>query len=238
MAGEKMDLLESEKIELADAIIENYFMQNFGSMSKSDLETLLFSQYFDHYIRNKAIPTDYQLSKELGITQARIRALKERKELKYPYMKNQWKNYFADAIKNAKYIESDHHIKMVIQDVNVLNEVRNHLESKGWFDEYSLNKKLLNIPLKCFVDIIVEDEEFSVLLTKESKKKLEKIQKSLGYNDNSVDSFLKDFTKDGLKSFLMSASREIIPEVLKLLPFGGIAGNAVEFLINVIKDIS
>lgn len=230
-----MEFTLEEKIALFERINENYFKKNFGSMSKTDLETLLFSEYFNHYLANKIVPTDYQLSKELGITQNRIRTLKERKELKYPYLLSDedWKKYFIDSAQNLKYDETDHRIKMIVRDVNVLIEVRNHLEEKGYFDDYSLNKKLLCLPLDTFIDVFIEDDAFEQLKADSLEKYLNSTQTN---NDSSLSNFAKDFTKDGLKAFLMSASREMVLDVLKLLPFGGTAKTVIDFLMRAIKN--
>ena len=115
-------------------------------------------EYIEHCIRNNIPYDDYTLSKQLGITQSRIRSLKERKELKYPHEGFEWKTVFAESIKNAKYDENDHYIKVIIQDINVMSEIRHYIEEKGWYDECSLNKKLLRIPFDCFLEICSEDE--------------------------------------------------------------------------------
>jgi len=229
-----MSFSPEEKIAFFDKIEQHYFMRNFGSMTKTDLETLLFSEYIEHRIKNNLPFDDYSLSKELGITQSRIRALKERKELKYPYENFTWQIAFAESVNNAKVDPNDHYVKMIIQDINVMNEVRNFIEVNGWYDECSLNKKLLRIPLDCFVEICYKNEEFNEVFSDDTKKSIRKISKA---EDTSVQSFLKDFSKDGLKSFLMSASKEVISEVLRLLPFGGIAKTAFDFLLKSIEGI-
>ena len=61
------------------------------------------------------------------ITQSRVRTLKERKELKYPCKGFDWRTSFSDSVKNAKYDEADHYVKILIQDVNVLNEARHFI---------------------------------------------------------------------------------------------------------------
>ena len=229
-----MSFSSKEKIAIFDKIEQHYFKRNFGSMTKTDFETLLFSEYIEHRINNHLPFDDYSLSKELGITQARIRALKERKELKYPYENFTWKIAFAESVKNAKVDPKDHYVKMIIQDINVMNEVRNFIEVNGWYDECSLNKKLLRIPFDCFVEICYKNEEFNEVFSDDTKKKIKAISKA---EDSSVQSFLKDFSKDGLKSFLMSASKEVVSEVLKLLPFGGVAKTAFDFLLKSIDGI-
>ena len=223
-----------EKIRIFNKIEQHYFIRNFGSMTKSDFETLLFSEYIEHRIRNNLPFDDYSLSKELGITQSRIRVLKERKELKYPYKDFTWQNAFAESVKNAKFDPNDHYVKMIIQDINVMNEIRNFIEINGWYDECSLNKKLLRIPLDCFVEIFYNSDVFDDVFSEETKKTIQKISKA---EDSAVQTFLKDFSKDGLKSFLMSASKEAISEVIKLLPFGGISKIAFDLLLKSIEGI-
>ena len=229
-----MGFTPEEKIKIFNKIEQHYFARNFGSMTKSDFETLLFSEYIEHCIKSKLPFDDYSLSKELGITQSRIRALKERKELKYPYEDFTWQNAFAESVKNAKYDSNDHYVKMIIQDINVMNEVRNFIEINGWYDECSLNKKLLRIPLDCFVEICYSSNMFDSVFSKETRKNINKISKA---GDTAVQSFLKDFSKEGLQAFLMSASKEVICEVLKLLPFGGFAKTAFDFLLKSIERI-
>ena len=76
-----MEFTSEEKNALFDKIAAMYFNKNFGSTQKADFETLLFSEYIEHCLRFKLPFDDYTISKELGITQSRVRSLKERKEL-------------------------------------------------------------------------------------------------------------------------------------------------------------
>lgn len=226
-----MNFSDNEKQSCFDKISELYFRQNFGSTSKADFEVLLFSEYIEHCISAGEPYDDYTLSKQLGITQSRIRSLKERKELKYPHTGFDWKASFAESVKNAKYDESDHYVKIIVQDINVLNEVRHFIEEKGWYDECSLNKKLLRLPLDCFTEICADDSSLADTFSTEAKKKISAIAKS----DSNIQCFLSDFTKDGLKEFLMKASKQAILSVIQLLPFGGLAKTAFEFLEKTIK---
>lgn len=227
-----MGFSPEEKIEIFDKIEQHYFVRNFGSMTKADFEIFLFSEYIEHRIRNQLPFDDYTLSKELGITQSRVRTLKERKELKYPYKDFIWQNAFAEAVKNAKVDPQDHYVKMIIQDVNVMNEVRNFIEVNGWYDECSLNKKLLRIPLDCFVEICYNSEAFDHVFSEETYQIIKGIVKT---EDPEVQTFLGNFSKDGFKDFLMSASKEIISEMLTLLPFGGIAKIIFDSLLKAIE---
>lgn len=227
---------DKDKIAIFDKIEKQYFHKNFGSMSKSDFETLLFAEYIECCIKNGAKFDDYTLSKELGITQSRIRSLKERKELKYPHNTDAtwWRKYLVEDVKNAKYDEQDHYVKFIIQDVNVMSEVRHYIETVGWYDEASLNRKLLRIPLDCFTELFVEKESMSNLFTSEVKKTIQKISKDHP-KESSIEKFVKEFNRDGLQAFLMSATKEAIGLVIDSLPFGGIAKIAFGYLGNTIR---
>ena len=47
------EFTSSEQKQLYEKIRDLYFKQNFGSTSKTDLETLLFSEYIEHRITAK-----------------------------------------------------------------------------------------------------------------------------------------------------------------------------------------
>lgn len=231
-----MEFTEKEKISLFDKIEELYFRRNFGSVSKADFETLLFSEFIECCINHNEPFDDYSLSKALGITQTRIRSLKERKGLKYPLNEddpNWWKKPFAEAVKNAKYDEKDHCVKFIIQDVNVMNEARHYIEESGWYDECSLNRKLLRIPLDCFTDICIDENEINELFSEKERKTINKIAQE----NSEITAFAEEFSKEGLKSFLMSASKKSIGLVLQSLPFGGIASIAFKSLAEIIMKM-
>lgn len=225
-------LSKEEKIALADKISDLYFNHNFGTLSKSELEILLFSEYLDHLIMNGMDYDDYSISRSLCITQQRVRSLKAKKELKYPYVHDRWKELFIQDIKNAKLSEDEHHIKFLVQDINVLIEARHYVEENGWYDDYSLNNKLLNLPLLCFVDLFCDEEDYSKILSDDIKRKVSAVKQ----NDLPINKFLGNFTKDGLKSFLMSATKETLCLVLDCIPFCGTAKVVFEELHRIIQN--
>lgn len=227
-----MEFTDIQKCDIFDKINASYFQKNFGTMTKSDLETLLFSEYIEKCIINEQAYDDYTLSKELGITQSRIRTLKERKELKYPHEGFDWRQAFVQAVQNAKYDQKDHLVKMIIEDINVMQEIRHFIETKGWYDECSLNKKLLRIPLDCFIEIVLGEDNLNEVFSEDTKRQI----KNIARENNGVSAFINEFSKEGLKKFLMTASKEVLAEVLKTLSFGGIADKAINHLLKIISD--
>lgn len=68
---------EAVKAEAFDKIAELFYNCNFGSTSKADIETLMFSIFIERILKedgpeNFKSYSDYTLSKALCITQARV----------------------------------------------------------------------------------------------------------------------------------------------------------------------
>lgn len=202
---------DDEKKEFADIIIRNYYCRNFGSMSKSDFETLLFSEYYENRLSKKLPCDDYSISKELGITQARICALKERKQLRYP-RKDIWQFDFLTSIKHAKYDEKSGKVHCYVEDVNVIIETRHKLECMGWYDECSPNRKLMVLSPKCFIDLCMDIQDTSIDFTENNRHICEEcISKIKNLKTvQSVRHLLDNFNLPGLVQFLLEAEGEDI----------------------------
>ena len=98
---------EEEKAKAFDQIAKAYYFKNFGTMQKSDLDVLMFSIYIEQILSKTESEydsySDYTLSKELGITQARVNILKQKKELKYPKKGFDWRESFKKFVDKATY---------------------------------------------------------------------------------------------------------------------------------------
>ncbi len=154
---------EKAKANAFDKIAERYYCANFGTMTKSDFETLLFSIYLEQILDKDEDDftqySDYTLSKLLGITQSKISSLKVKKELLYPYEKFDWKESFKRISDRAVYENGK--IKLSIPDRNLYLELKNAIETRGGFIEAQLTANLLQVPLSYFLDLMVaisEDE--------------------------------------------------------------------------------
>ena len=139
--------------KIGNVMIKNYFEHNFGSMAKSDLETLLFHLYVEDLKGIKAEIDDYTISKALGITQSRVRALKERSTLKYSINELDLKEGILNVIKSAYYCKTDKKIHCFINDVIAQIEIRHYLETRFMFDEFSLNPKVMILTPKAFFEV-------------------------------------------------------------------------------------
>ena len=228
---------DREKIAAFNRLEKEFYCRNFGSLSKADMETLMFDIYIEHLLNTSQPFDDYAMSKTLGISQSRVRALKVRKELKYPREGFEWKESFAQLIKNADYDKDTRMVKMIVSDVNVLTELRYFMESNHWYDEYSLNPRLFSCKLDFFVKLCDALSGERVQLDNEAGKRLEELveQMDSGKEKTAIRKILDGATEDGLKALMLTASKEVVLGVLKLLPFGGVAATAIDALIKVIE---
>lgn len=231
-----MNFTDIEKIDAFDRIVGNYYDKNFGTMAKADLELLLFSIYLDHYDKNNKRYSDYSLSKELGITQTRIRSLRERRELKYRNESGDgrwWKDRFASLVQNAK-IDEKKYVKVLIPDVEVLIELRYFLEEHQLFDDYQLNPKVFQCRIDVFLEIVRKmGSESDIVFDTQSREKLKEIEKNCEDADKGfIRTILENGFKEGMEEIVKNGSLSILKSVLKCVPFGGFSQMVIDALLG------
>lgn len=125
--------------------------RNFGTLSKSEFDLLLFHYYLLDR-QEKAVGkyvTDYEIGRDLGLTIQRVRSLRERDALKQE-PNDGWKDAFERCLPNA-HCDVNRDVKIPVPDVNVMKEVRNYFEAHGLYDEYHQNPKLF----QCKLDVLI-----------------------------------------------------------------------------------
>jgi predicted glycosyl hydrolase (DUF1957 family) len=123
---------------------------------------------------------------------------------------------------------------MNIQDVNLMKEVRHFVYVHGWFDEFQLNPKLFQCRLDFFVSLCKELEENSDIQYDEDTTKQLKL---LAKNDTQRSAIEKIIDGDiglGFSQLIKEGTDEIITELLRTIPFCGIANKAIKELIKVL----
>lgn len=233
-----MNWNEESKNKLIEWIDSNYLNKNFGTVLKSEFELFIFSIYMDNLEKEKT--DDYTVGKELGLTISRVRSLKERKALKFDNDNDEkWMEEFVACIERAKYDEVKHLVKMNIPDVNVMKAVRYQIEAIGYYDEYQLNPRVFQCGADIFMELCTSLGD-KIKLSESDEKKLKDLEKKAAdENDNGAQSALKKImsgsVEDGLKDLMVSGTKAFIVEILKCVPFGGIAATAVECLVKSIE---
>lgn len=232
---------QKEKEDFFQDLLSMYFHKNFGSVSKADLELYLFSFYLNHLMREGKEYDDYTLSKDLGLTQSRIRSLKERKELKYPSGRD-WRDEFLECAKYASFDVKSHLIKFAIPDVYIIKEVRNYFEKRHKYDEYQMNPKLFQCRAdaffemgKCIAEEKNEEWEFSV----NDENRIKQLLEREGLTDSEKSAIRNIFeisAEEGIKDLIVGGTKEILLEVLPaVIPGGKAAGVIYKIIMNTLK---
>ena len=221
---------EPERAEAFSLIARQFYRQNFGRMGKADLEVLLFSIYIEHLLNNGLDYDDYTLALQLGIPESRVRNLKVKKELQYPYVGYDWKRALAERIPHAKYDDKKALVKVSIPDPNVRRDVEHYVDSQNWYSEYQLNAKLLQMRPDQFVALCMalytelsEDSETTPEEQAAIEKRL-KESKSSAWADDDTRGLMQTIKEKGLKNcwkeVLKDGSKAAFKAVMAAIPFG------------------
>lgn len=175
---------EKDKARAFDKIANQFYAGNFGTMAKSDMETLMFSIYIEQILSKSEDDfhtySDFRLAKELGITQSKVSSLKVKKQLQYPH-EFRWRDSFARVSENARYENGK--IKIQIPDINLYYEIKNAVEEAGGYIDVTLTPKLLQISPEYFLDLLVAVSETQQReqLRKELRNKIREKNKDREY---------------------------------------------------------
>ena len=237
--GETVDFSTEEKNKFFEWLDKNYFDKNFGSVSKSDFETYLFSLYYENKLRNANddnMTDDYSIGQELGLTISRVRSFKERQQLKYPMADYSWKDSIVKYMNNATFDEKTNLIKFSIPDVNVIKDLRHFVEIHGWYDEYQLNSKLFQCNLDTFINLCKSIDDENINDDNGSLKALEKKFKSKQEKE-IIELFNEGAYKQGTLELAKTALNELADGLANCLPFGNIGKELFKTGINTIKKV-
>lgn len=222
-----VNFTDEDKIKYFDKISALFYDGNFGSTNKSDIECCMFHIYLDKIISenlnkdgtidyNKC--SDFKISKELCITEQKVRELKKKSQLKYP-IENNWRKSLVKLIENARYEEDTKKIYLNIPDPNLYSEIQNFIEEQGAYIEMQYNRKILKLRVEYFIMLItsidgVDEKELIKKLKNNFKETNSEIIDSKDYlgiiakyctNAQSIVNFLSIINAPGtdlLKAFI------------------------------------
>ena len=223
---------QEDKAKAFDLIAERYYKGNFGQMQKSDFETLLFSIYIEQILKTSENDmntySDYNLSKELGITQPKVSNLKVKKQLQYPYERFNWRESFMRICENAIYENGK--IVLNIPDKNLFIEIQNWVEENKGYIDIQLNSKVLKIAPEYYIDLVLSiiDEEDARKIKNEL---LHKIQQKLKINKETNEELIGDVLNKNAKELTLDIVSDILSEITS------ISNETIKNVINKIETI-
>lgn len=235
------DWTEVEKADAFSSIAEQVFQKNFGKLSKSDMEVLLFSLLIDHLLLHDLPIDDYTMAKQLGIPETRIRNLKVKKELQYP-SKYDWQEVFIERIPFAKYDDKKALVKISILDPNVRREIEHYVDSMNMYSEYQLNSKLLQMRPDHFVLLCekvgreyAQKNNIEIETSDKITNRLKACQASTWIDDQG-QTLLQKISNDGWKQCLGDIAKAGAKTAFKILlssvPFPEILRKVVDQFID------
>lgn len=193
------------------------FTTRFASFSKADYEVLMFTVYLDSLTSSAR---DYEISRDLGITEQKVRSLRVKSQLLYPREIN-WVEQMRQALVDGSY--DDGMITITLEDPSVRNRIRYEVESKSGAVNLSLNSKQLVLPVESFLILAACAE-------KDPDEVLQSLNKKFAGNEEIKGTIHKD--KIGKRLFngvtnigellqagltVYTVGRPIIEQVIKLL---------------------
>ena len=228
---------EEEKAKAFDQIAKAYYFKNFGTMQKSDLDVLMFSIYIEQILSKTESEydsySDYTLSKELGITQARVNILKQKKELKYPKKGFDWRESFKKFVDKATY--DNNKIQIYVPDPNVYLEIKNVIEKSGGIVDVKRNKNVLQISPVDFIQLVVDmsDEGDEKNIRKECIERFREDAKEKRKITEEVNHM--EF-REALTSYAKKKGIEAVVDIVSGFVTGG-APRVISEIINKFGDL-
>lgn len=143
-------------------IASHYYNKNFGTMSKSELDLLMFKIFYDRLkseSKEDSSLTDVALAIELGITKQKVKSLKERMFLKYSSDNDfDWKREMRACISNSsvEYDERTGKFTILVSNPRFGYAVEDFLEKNRLITDYTHNSKLLILSRRAFVFLAYE----------------------------------------------------------------------------------
>ncbi len=137
-----------------DFLMDEYLKQGFGTMTKGDIDLLFFTAINKY--SNLKDKSDYALSKQLKITQARIRNLKVKEGLRFsPMDAHDVEDTFIEKAHFARIEEDGKRISIPIYDPNIFIELENIIERNNGYVEAQLNPKIFTIRIDQFISLLI-----------------------------------------------------------------------------------
>ena len=225
---------KEKKQEALDFIFNNVFASGFGTLNKSEIDTILFAtimKYGDNNI------SDLELSKKLGITQRRVQSLKEKISIKYlkPIKREKAIRYFVDQLGFAK--KEDKYIDIPINDIAVKNEIEGLLDENHMLLHYQLNSKIFRLRIDDLLELVllIESNKTRETLSGLKEKIVDSIKKSEGaIKDLNITIECNDENKiyHNLNQKIIKSGVDVGLAIIKAtVPGGGIAVEIIEKLM-------
>lgn len=231
----KIHIKDEKKAEAFDFVIENAFRSGFGTLSKTELDAILFAALMK--FGEKQETTNLELSKVLQITQRRIQNLKESVSVKYLQINEE--EAIAEFIDKLEFAKRDEkYIDIPINNVAVKNEIEGILDKNNILLHSQLNPKIFRIRIDDLMEMMIV---FETII--DDSLKIEDIKQSIIEKVKSSDDILlekydiefgnNEEVYPELKDKLLRSGVDISLGLIELLlPGGGVTAKVISKLMK------
>ena len=145
MEKKVQDIIDKKRENFSKEFLSHYLYASFGSMSKSEIEILIF-----HLLSNDFEGlSNYEISNLLKISETKVKSLDMNAHLRYPRQSGDEivRETLVDIAKKFSviYNEQNGEVKIHIQNSVQKREMINAINNLGSFADYSLNNEILKI---------------------------------------------------------------------------------------------
>lgn len=116
-------------------------------------------------------------------------------------------------------------VKISIEDVTLMKEVRHFVRQNGWYDEFQLNPRLFQCRLDCFL-LLCSKLDGEIVFTEANKQKLRELEANEDER-SAIEKILDHDFEDGFKELVTQSAEDVLCKVLEQLPFGKFGSNIV-----------
>lgn len=186
---DKIDSLNSDDIKVVfKELIKDYFSPAFGSISKRDLDILLFIKLQKLKLISEN-PEIYELISDLRVTRAKARSLLYESKLRQSTTK-QLDEELIEIITNPIFLKDNDKIGLEIGNPYLIDYIKDKLKKLNHITDGSFSPELIKLTPEAFVAL------FESYVPNESKSEILKILISIGANeDTSLKGALKGIFK-------------------------------------------
>ena len=157
-------------------------------MTKREFEVMILHDLLQNELKGKS---NYEISRKLGITEAKVKGLVYEVSLKYDKDEETRKQRFMQAIQKVNLFEKKDHVVFSIEDKATRSYLDALLKSKGRFSDKSFNSEIVIMRTIDFVDLL--DSLFS---PSEKNRIMEEAIIKIDGNEGSADKGFKDHMLD------------------------------------------
>lgn len=233
------DLFTEEDMVNAFRELEDlYFNHNFGSFSKTQMDTLMFRFYYTAVVKkvkqnnqdkSEFAYSDYKIGSALGLTPSRVRNLRLRMDLAYPDDDFDWKAELV-ALMSAKenlHIENEW-LLVTVTNPNLFNAIKDAIEENHGYVDITLNSSLLRVKQSAVLSLL------EIVAGKETIDQFQRDCKKIIREESNLSDKLKNVVEYGDAGLSIATN---LFAILKELPVIGKFGKISESFIKIIMAI-